>query len=76
MGRIFFFAKFYIPTDTRYNFRFWISGMIFAWQRVEKRDKLTYIQTYIQTLANYIVGCVHFLAFLDILDYCGVKMTS
>ena len=40
-----FFAKFYIPTDTRYNFRFWISGMIFAWQRVEKRDKHTHTHT-------------------------------
>ena len=45
-----FFAKFYIPTDTRYNFRFWISGMIFAWQRVEKRDKHTHTQTFV----NYI----------------------
>ena len=53
-----FFAKFYIPTDTRYNFRFWISGMIFAWQRVEKRDKHT--DTHTNFLELYIVRCVHF----------------
>ena len=49
----FLFRETFHTTD---NFRVGISGMVFVYQRLEKRDNFL---IYIQTLANYIVEFFH-----------------